>query len=392
MSFENFDPVDCDLCGSSRSTVLLSVPARSFTSDSRVVELPLKKLVCSECLLIRNGMVFSQEFLEMHYNIEYSLGIQAARSEPVFFTPEGRIPRSRMVFEWMKQGLERAGIALESLKDVVEIGCGEGSLLRHFSAACRDGSARGLEMNTASVQLARAHGLEVAQGTYSTLSGAHDLIYSFAVIEHVPSPSHYISFLKSHLRPDGYLLVAQPCQDNGNIDVFFCDHLHHFRSDHVRAYARKHGLYELYAANSHPYIRNFSMHVLARRARPNAHMDLIRHEADSRAKVEYWLFLFESVDAWLVEHVNKKLVVWGIGQMFMLLCAYTRLSPSSVALAIDDNIERFRGTDLPFPVITSEEVESRLDTDHAVLFTFSPRDEQKAFLRDLRLEFHSVAF
>ena len=67
--------------------------------------------------------------------------------------------------------------------------------------------------------------------------------------------------LRKRLRPGGLLYLCQPTQDVPSYDVFFVDHLHHFGTDHLRAYAGRCGFRELGFVVGHGWMPNFSLHL-----------------------------------------------------------------------------------------------------------------------------------
>jgi SAM-dependent methyltransferase len=364
-----FDPDRCDLCGGSEVETVLERTGRVLTSDSRVVDGDLLKVRCTACGLVRNGHGFADADLRAHY-ADYRLAEQAAASEPLFFTPEGPLPRSAVVAEWIRASLEQAHLPPPT--SLLEIGCGEGSLLERLSTLWPTARAAGLDMSPDAVALAVARGLEVRVGGYEDAHGSWSLIVSFAVLEHVPSPRHFLQRLGAALSPDGAMVVAQPNQDVGSFDIFFVDHLHHFRSDHVGALAAKAGLAELHRDTAHPLIPDFSLHVLA--GAPTAVEASMGPLSDDalRQTIADWRETFGRLETWLRNRAGQNLAVWGLGQTFELLRAYTSLGEQRIALGLDDNAGRFVGA-YSFPVAQLEQV-GDLPLELDVLLTFIPSE------------------
>ena len=196
----DYVPTVCNLCKSRVFKIILDVPNISMTSDSRIIKSSLRKIECLKCKLVRNGYPLSNEQLSAHYEEAYGLGEQAALAEPLFFTEGGPLPRSKVIFNWMFENLKDVGFS--NPRSIVEIGCGEGSLLSHFANYWRNCTVTGIDMSQRSLRKAEEKGLRVQQGSYKDVRGLHDLIFSFAVIEHVPSPSDFLSYLKSYLIPN----------------------------------------------------------------------------------------------------------------------------------------------------------------------------------------------
>src|SRR5437588_4018136 len=76
------------------------------------------------------------------------------------------------------------------------------------------------------------------------------------------------------------------------------------------------------------------------------------------------------VDEWLAGAPSEPTAVWGLGQSFVLLCAYSKLGQWSLAAGVDDNPARFDPEQLGFPVTT---LEGALELGaRRILLTFNP--------------------
>jgi len=382
----SFDPTQCDLCGSTECNVVLDLPHASLTSDYHIVPEGLLKLECSSCKLIRNGSVYDEDRLSSHY-AAYTTGQQATIAEPLFYTSDGVVPRSKIIFEWMSSML--ASIEFSNPGSIVEIGCGEGSLLRRFADQWKHASVTGFDMSEASINHLRSRGLQGHAGTYQDVQGLHDLIYSFAVIEHVPSAFDFLCTLKSRLKPGGVLLVSQPCQDHGSNDIYFNDHLHHFFSRHVSELGRRAGLVELARSVNHSYIPDFSMHLFSNRSGSSEVASINETNHDVRNVIRSWNDLFSGVDRWLESLGNRKLAVWGLGQTFRMICAYTRLKDCPIALGFDDNPKRFAQEGYSFPIVPFGQVQTTEPSSIKTLLTFKPNPQVIRRLHESEFDFYA---
>jgi cyclopropane fatty-acyl-phospholipid synthase-like methyltransferase len=372
----NFDPSVCDLCKATGGETILDIPDISMTSDSQIIKTGLRKVQCERCKLVRNGYSFSTDRLSAHYGEEYELGEQAALAEPLFFTENGPVPRSGMIFNWMIENLQAVGFS--EPRSVAEIGCGEGSLLSHFASYWKGSDLTGFDMSERSLRQAERKGLKVQQGSYRDVRELYDLIFSFAVIEHVPSPSDFLAYLKSHLTPGGLLLTAQPCQDEGgdaSYDIFFSDHLHHFFSNHVAELGRRMGLSEVRRATRNNYILDFSLHIFEHGEQRTgwSFEEAVNGQGDLRRTVKKWLATFNNINNWLELNRGRKIAVWGVGQAFTFFYAYTNLRNYPIVVAFDDNPDRYKSKGFEFPVIRFESAQTF--NNMAVLFTFAPRGD-----------------
>jgi SAM-dependent methyltransferase len=352
---------------------------RVMTSDSRILDGRPLKVRCSGCGLVRSGLPVGAEDLEAHYR-DYVLASQASVSEPIFFTRDGPVLRSAAIADWIRTSVSAARSAAP--RSVLEIGCGEGSVLARLADAWPGCGASGLDLSPAAVPLARSRGLDVAEGDYAAARGSHDVVAAFAVLEHVGSPRDFLRTLRGVLSPHGVIVVAQPNLEGSSSDLFFVDHLHHFRPEHTAALAAGEGLRELVRATDHPLLAGFALHVFA--AADPVDVPVAPHQEELEA-VRFWADVFARLDAWLERVGARRLAVWGLGQTFMLLSAYTRLGDVSIALGIDDNPARF--ADARFPVADAEGL-AGLGPDDALIVTFPPSATLRARLAETDAEYH----
>ncbi|MFT3766015.1 MAG: class I SAM-dependent methyltransferase [Minicystis sp.] len=93
-------------------------------------------------------------------------------------------------------------------KDVLEVGCGTGLLLRRMAAFAR--SARGVDLSPGMLERARARGLEVAEASATDLpfpDASFDVACSFKVLAHVREIQRALAEMARVVRPGGYVLA-----------------------------------------------------------------------------------------------------------------------------------------------------------------------------------------
>lgn len=103
-------------------------------------------------------------------------------------------------------------------KRVLDFGCGTGYGAHRIAASCA--SVVGVDVSAEAVDFARsryaAPNLEfrqlppVEQAPLPFADGSFDVVLSFQVIEHVPSPAAYLSEVRRVLSEDGVFIVATP--------------------------------------------------------------------------------------------------------------------------------------------------------------------------------------
>ena len=93
-------------------------------------------------------------------------------------------------------------------RDILEVGCGTGLLLRATSPLAR--TAIGIDVSTGMLSRAQSRGLNVVQASATELpfpDQSFDLVYSFKVLPHIESIHHALKEVKRVLRPGGRALL-----------------------------------------------------------------------------------------------------------------------------------------------------------------------------------------
>jgi ubiquinone/menaquinone biosynthesis C-methylase UbiE len=93
-------------------------------------------------------------------------------------------------------------------RDVLEVGCGTGLLLRRIQAFAR--SARGVDLSPGMLELARARGLDVQEGSATSLpfaDASFDVACSFKVLAHVREIRTALAEMARVVRPGGVVLA-----------------------------------------------------------------------------------------------------------------------------------------------------------------------------------------
>jgi len=332
-----------------------------MTSDSRIVPRQLKKIRCTNCSLVRDGVEFRAEALTKHYGTSYQLNTTESGEEHIFFTPSGPVPRSRFIHDWIVQ------INPNISGKVLEVGCGQGSVLERLAATFPQSSFSGIDLSAEAVHRADQKDLNVTIGGSQDITGRYDTIIAFGVLEHVPSPTGFLNDLREHLNNEGEVIVGQPMQDVSSYDLFFVDHLHHFTTDHVRAFGQKVGLEQIAVLAGSALVPNFSLHRFRKSQIHQPEMD--PEPARSLPSVAEYLAAFRRVDDFLGRH--QRIAVFGTGEVFSLLYAYTDLPDAEIVCGLDDNPDRRNSNHWPFPVITPEEAPRLSVSD--VLLSVNPR-------------------
>jgi 2-polyprenyl-3-methyl-5-hydroxy-6-metoxy-1,4-benzoquinol methylase len=381
----------CDLCHSKKYSVLIKLKTgRALRSDRKIVNCNLEKCVCDNCGLVRGSRCFDKQALEDYYSDEYRL---SERTEEYFFhTPRGEISRSSLFCDWM---LSASGAAIwEKARHCLEVGAGSGLLLREMGRRFPKASCEGIELNRDAVHLARQRGIIMHQGEPADLAGEqYDVVYSIAVLEHVPSPTKFLKELRRLLKPGGHLFLCQPTQDVPSYDLFFIDHLHHFGTEHLRQYARKTGFHERGVWVGHPWMPNFSLHLwqavelgaeFVWEGRPG-HTKCAAASCSIVADMKNLNALIASLTK-----RQRRVALFGLNEVYWLACAYSDLADFRVVCGLDDNPDKSEYAALEFPVLKPEDclalrVQDVVLTMNKVYYEYARRRLEK-----LGLETHPV--
>jgi SAM-dependent methyltransferase len=353
MSDGGYDPARCDLCGSGEAETLVRLRSgRAMRSDRTLVEFDLEKRRCSRCGLVRDARRLGPGELEAYYAHEYASRLQPG--EHVFYTPNGPVPRSRLLADWLVcvPGEHRWRRARRGL----EVGAGSGVLLQELRRRFPGLALTGVEPGGAASAFAREKGLEL-RGSIEEAPGDLDLAYAVAVIEHVASPTAFLKALRPRLRPGGSLILCQPTQDVPSYDVLFVDHLHHFGTGHLRAYARKCGFVERGFVVGHEWMPNFSLHLFEATEEAEEFCytgpPLQTEAGVSAARV---VADFARLDARLagLGRAGRRVAVLGLNEVYWLARAYSSLGSFPVVCGLDDDPGRPEHGRLGFPVLVPE--------------------------------------
>jgi 2-polyprenyl-3-methyl-5-hydroxy-6-metoxy-1,4-benzoquinol methylase len=367
-----YDPFVCDLCGSPDAEELVHLQTgRAMRSDRLVVSDDLHKLACARCGLVRDGVQRSAADMDRLYGQEYTLSTEW--EDHVFFTAAGPIARSVLVADWLTSAI--GTYRWRQASRVLEVGAGAGLLLKELAGRFESATFEGLELSQAAAAKARERGLTI-HGVAPAALGVEpfDLIYAVAVVEHVTSPTAFLTALRALLRPGGLLLLCQPTQDVPSYDVFFVDHLYHFGTAHLRAYAQWLGFRELAMIVGHEIMPNFSLHLWqvdpARQPGPPG-WDGAPAETTCGPMARTLLRDMDRLDATIADlsHAQRRIAAFGLNEVYWLARSYSALGTAPIVCGLDDRPDRPEHARLGFPVMTPEQCVSLGVTD--VLLTMN---------------------
>jgi SAM-dependent methyltransferase len=326
-------------------------------SDRVIIPGSLIKVECTRCGLVRDHSVTPSS--STYYQDDYRIDT----GDHIFHGPRGPIRRSDVFADWIAQGLAAAGLIAP--RRVLEIGSGRGYLLTELASRWPDAQCEGRELGVAAATAAVNRGAAVVQGDTSSLPDASfDLVMAIAVVEHVPSPSAFIAEMRRLVKPGGGAVLIQPTQDVPSYDVFFVDHLHHFGTAHLDAYASKCGFEPRYRRVGFDFMPNFSAHVWIAGAaatgwRWTGEPSLTRCKAALTTVVHDLATVDASAST--LAATGRRFGVFGLHEVFALVRAYSALERIGIAFGLDDAPDLPQHRDLPFPIMRPEDAAGRRD-------------------------------
>ena len=316
----------------------LSDPWRSgsLLSDMRTTPERLGRAACLRCGLVRRRHLPRLDEQRGIFDDAYSF----VAGPPTEFVRR----RQAALTTWMAGAL--AGFRPAS---VLELGCGDGSLLEALGVAWPGVSLRGVEPAARSVAEARRRGVQVSTGFAETLAfdGGADLCLSVNVLEHVPGPVEFLRSMRNAVSIDGRVVVVCPDGDIPNYELLIYDHLYSFGRHALEALCARAGLVALRTEKAPAVLGPFHM-VVARPARDGETPQSAIDPEGSRvaAAKDAYLTLWSRLEDVLSERVGgaTRIVMFGNGDVAALLRLYAPAVWALVAACVVDgepDVDRF---------------------------------------------------
>lgn len=225
----------CLTCGGTDWLPLDDVrPDRSVRTDGGIVSVPLNKYHCTGC-----GLVFrptTEQDLTQLYSQSYQLYANRPGAE--------QFDRGRYVN--LTDGIVEAWDGAGPPRRVLEVGCGDGSLLEAIARRWPAAHCIGVEPSLSAVQSAQGSGRNVVQGVLGealpadVAEGAFDLVYTVHVIEHTPDPAAFLKAAADLAK--GRVIVTCPDGAVPHAELVHSDHLFSMTPAHLARFAGLAGL------------------------------------------------------------------------------------------------------------------------------------------------------
>ena len=320
----------CPLCGSREAHQLPEPATQSMTSDWRVARASLGKLSCAGC-----GLVYRDPRLPAPADFAsgYALYAHAAGS------PAERTRQSAYA-AWIAASVQPPA-------RVVDVGCGNGSLLLALRERWPDAEFAGCDPSPESIRYATAAGLTAWAGTVERLPvGPADLVISVNVIEHTSDPRAFIASLRGALAPGGRLVLICPDAARPGVELLIADHLFSFTAQHLATLLSATGLTLEHWSSAPARLGAFQMVVAGLDGASRGEL-LAPDLGGLRTAQDSYLNAWAELDAALVSRLPSEVVCFGAGEAAGLLRAYAPRTWALVRACATDDAERGAFGDLP---------------------------------------------
>lgn len=240
----------CSICGRAALDEIEAYrKLHRVTSDCRPWRTGGRLLICMQCGFVQtpNDEVFKKEIDEIYS--AYTIYHQSKNGvEQSIFEQASGVASSR------SRKLIATLCSLESLPvsgRMIDIGCGNGPLLRAFSEAFKGWTLAGSELDDK--WRASIESIPGAEKLYVCppfdIPGRFDLITMSHVAEHVTEPVDFLASLRDKLTPEGLLVILVPgCYDNP-FELTVADHRSHFMASGLRNLIEQAGYEVLHAGD-----------------------------------------------------------------------------------------------------------------------------------------------
>lgn len=293
-------------------------------SSLRIVQSPLDKWMCTRCGLVHRRTPLHPAVFVSGYDL-YGHAPGAPRET------ERQAAYARWIASFVATPPHR----------VLDVGCGNGSLLLALRRIWPDAELHGIDPSPESTYHARAAGIDAQPAQLDSYAMSADLVTCVNVLEHTDDPRGFVEEL-ARAADAGEVILVCPDGRRPWTELLIADHLWSFMPAHVVEWFSAAGLHVTDVAAAPPSIGPFML-LRASRAHTSSRATEDWSPGAVRDQRAQYLETWRSIDRLLTDDGGRgPLVCFGMGETAGLLRAYAPMTWARVTMCVAEGPEATR--------------------------------------------------
>lgn len=245
--------VCCYLCGSNKRDILFKQEGHDpylAKVHNSALDFDLNWMICNECGFVYRSPAFTERELDLLYK-SYDQDVFSNTTPDEYFDKiislSNEESENWQKIAWLKEAIINFG--KKDIYEVLDIGCGGGTLLHTAREQLSLKKINGVELNKAYADLARRRlNADILNTEYKSglFKNQFDLLINTKVLEHVSDPIPFLTEMYNDLKQEGLLFIEVPdVSDMFNLapnhERFWIPHVQFFSANTLNALLRKVG-------------------------------------------------------------------------------------------------------------------------------------------------------